>query len=167
MIRRGTPRAAHHAGHTSAERADAQHSISRDSAATARASHEGNRSRTMAGRPPRREYDGDAPGAPGGIMPLRARELVMRGSPGKVYERPVTAGGTRRKPSLKTKSQTSLRRPSTAGSTGGRTLRRPKDRATLSQQEATKHFSLSLELSDALVNFASSSRASGILVVGH
>ena len=107
----------------------------------------------MAGRPPRREYDGDAPGAPGGIMPLRARELVMRGSPGKVYERPVTAGGTRRKPSLKTKSQTSLRRPSTAGSTGGRTLRRPKDRATLSQQEATKHFSLSLELSDALVNF--------------
>ena len=118
----------------------------------------------MAGRPPRREYDGYAPGAPGGIMPLRARELVMRGSPGKVYERPVTADGRRRKPSLKTKSQTSLRRPSTAGSTGGRTLRRPKDRATLSQQEATKHFSLSLNCPTRWSTLASSSRASGIRV---
>ena len=106
----------------------------------------------MAGRPPRREYDGARP-APPAASCLYEQELVMRGSPGKVYERPVTADGRRRKPSLKTKSQTSLRRPSTAGSTGGRTLRRPKDRATLSQQEATKHFSLSLELSDALVNF--------------
>ena len=111
------------------------------------------RQRPWPAAPRRREYDGDAPGAPGGIMPLRARELVMRGSPGKVYERPVTADGTRTEALAQDQVPNFLRRPSTAGSTGGRTLRRPKDRATLSQQEATKTLSLSLELSDALVNF--------------
>ena len=50
-------------------------------------------------------------------------------------------------------SATSLRRPSTAGSVGGHTLRRDPRRATLSQQEATKQFPLRLELSQAQCNF--------------
>ena len=141
VIRADAARAAHHAGHTSAERADAQHSISRDSAASAppptKQPH-----RTMAGRPPRRGVRRRRARRPRRHHALTSTGVSDERQPGQVYERPVTADGRRRKPSLKTKSQTSLRRPSTAGSTGGRTLRRPKDRATLSQQEATKHLFL-------------------------
>lgn len=88
-----------------------------------------------------------------------------KGSPRKVHARPASASASRRSWNVtnvtdlerdavvKQMSATSLRRPSTAGSVGGDTLRRDPRRATLSQQEATKQFPLRLELSQAQCNF--------------